>query len=433
MRGMRTAGLLVGCALAAGIGAAAGSAAPPPTGAALTENVTVANAATGFRATVPKGYRLTVTGGAYRIRGGGLTVTVRVVTTGKGAKAYGQGLTRRGDTVLSRSGGKAKFTMVGVGQGQRRVVTVRRRGANLVVSVAVHPRAKAGLGAVATRIAASVKGGTPGARPAASGGGGGGGGGTPASTRLLPLAPYRAPDGGATAWVPAEADWTVQSSGGALEGGGPRGSFLLGQSFNVVLPGTAPGPLPATIVTHPYVSAIDALTQVWPKINQAVGVPMTNVRLRQVLVDATLPSFQSSGLLLFDYDLNGRRWSGVANVATDNRLSPYGTFFWQMYISVIAVPADGDPTVGAGLRLVWRSWNPSGAIASRSEAARQAMSEINQTWQSVAEFRSRTADQQSRDVSCLLRTGPFIDDNARALGLPPLNDCDSTYVRRPNL
>ncbi|MGD9571800.1 MAG: hypothetical protein AB7V62_07960 [Thermoleophilia bacterium] len=430
MRGTRSIALLAGCAVAAGIAAAAGSASAPPQGAALTENVTVANPATGFRATVPKGYKLTVAGGAYRIRGGGLAVTVRVVRTATGAKAYGQGLTRRGDRVLSRAGGKARFTMVGVGNGQRRVVTVRRRGADLLVAVALHPRARAGLGAVAARIAASVRGGTPGARAAAPGGGGG----APApSGRLLALAPYRAPDGGATAWVPAEADWTVQSSGGALEGGGPRGSFLLGQSFNVVLPGTAPGPLPGTIVQHQYVSAIDALTQVWPKINQAVGVPMTNVRLRQVLVDATLPSFQSSGLLLFDYDLNGRRWSGVANVATDSRLSPYGTFFWQMYISVIAVPADGDPTVGAGLRLVWRSWNPSGAIAARSEAARQALSEINQTWQGVAEFRSRTADQQSRDVGCLLRSGPFIDDNARQLGLPPLLDCDSTYVRRTNL
>ena len=58
----------------------------------------------------------------------------------------------------------------------------------------------------------------------------------------------------------------------------------------------------------------------------------------------------------------------------------------------------------------------------------QLLTEINGTWQGVSEFRSMTADQQSRDVSCLLRTGAFVDDNARALGLPPLRDCDSTYV-----
>lgn len=419
MERMTVMAILGVCLLGTGA-AATGGAAPPVTAPHAAGDVTVRHAPSGFRAVVPRGYRLRVSGGAYRLSGGGLTVTVRVVRTPRGASAYGRSLARRGDRVVSSAGGATRFRQVGVGAGQRRVVIVRRRGADLLVVTGLHPRARTGLAGVADRIAASVRGGTPGAA-------------APSSGRLLPLSPYRAPDGGATAWVPSEADWTVQSSGGALEGSGPRGSFLLGQSFNVVLPGTAPGPLPATIVTHPYVSAIDALTQVWPAINQAAGVPMTDVRLRQVLADATLPSFRSSGLLLFDYDLGGRRWSGVANVATDDRLSPYGTFFWQMYISVIAVPADGDPTVGAGLRLVWRSWNPSGAIASRSEQARQAMSEINQIWRGVAEFRSRTADQQSRDVSCLLRSGPFIDDNARQLGLPPLRDCDSTYVRRPTL
>ena len=137
-------------------------------------------------------------------------------------------------------------------------------------------------------------------------------------------------------------------------------------------------------------------------------------------------------MMIFDYHINGRPWTGVANIATDIPQSSFGSPAWQLYISVIAVPSDGDPTVGAALRLVWRSWNPSGAIAARSEQARQIMSEINDTWREVAEFRSRLRDQQSRDVSCLLRTGPFIDDNARQLGLPPLLDCDSTYVPRRN-
>ena len=190
-----------------------------------------------------------------------------------------------------------------------------------------------------------------------------------------------------------------------------------------------PGSLPSTAVEFPFVSAIDALEQVWPRINQGVGINMTNVRMRALIGDATIPSYRSSGMMVFDYQVNGRNFTGVANVATEDRLSAYSNFFWQMYISVISVPDDGDPTVGAALRLVWRSWNPSGAIAQRSDQARQILNEINQTWRDVAEFRSRTADQQSRDVSCLLRTGPFIDDHARELGLPPLLDCDSTYVR----
>lgn len=409
---------LAGAALVAGAGASAsvGASGHAPT------TVTVAHAATGFTAKVPSGYRLKVVGGAYRITGGGLTLTVRVVASGTGARAYGLTLRRRGDTTVSSSGNAKRYRLAANGKGQRRTVLVVRRAANLVVTTSLRPIGRPGLGPVADRIAASVRGGTP--RAVATPGAPGA-----PSGRLLPLTPYRAPDGGATAWVPSDPDWTISSSQGALEGSGPRGNFLLGQTFSIVLPGAAPGPLPSTSVVAPFTNAADALQTVWPQINRNAGINMSDVRVRSLLADATLPTFRSSGMMVFDYTINGRPYAGVANVGVEDRLSSYSNFFWQMYISVIAVPVDGDPTVGAALRLVWRSWNPSGAIAQRNTQARQILNEINETWKGVAEFRSRTADQQSRDVSCLLRTGPFVDDNARQLGLPPLLDCDSTYVR----
>ena len=405
------AGVVAGALLATGAAQAAGA------------GVTLRDASTGFRVVAPKGYTLQVAGGGYTVSGGALSVTTRVIRTGRGARVFGEALRPSGDRVVLRRGNRLRFRILTVGSTVRTNIVVARRGKNVVVSTGVFPKGRPGLAAVANRIAASVRGGTPGA-------GSSPGVTAPASARLMPLIPYRAPDGGATAWVPSDPDWTIQSSGGALEGSGPRGQFLFGQTFKIFLPGVVPpGSLPATGVEFPFVSAIDALTQVWPRINQGAGINMTNVRLRALIGDATIPSYRSSGMMVFDYQVNGRNFTGVANVATEDRLSAYSNFFWQMYISVISVPSDGDPTVGAALRLVWRSWNPSGAIAQRSDQARQILNEINETWKGVAEFRSRTADQQSRDVSCLLRTGPFIDDHARELGLPPLLDCDSTYVR----
>lgn len=416
-RAMRAAlaGALATAAVLAG--AWPGPAPAPATAAREAASVTLRHAATGFSATAPSGYRLRVTGGVYRITGPGLTVTVRIVRTTRGARVYGESV-RPSGTIVLRAGNARRYRVVTDVTGRRTDLLVVRRGADLVVTTGVYSGAKPALAARLAAIAASVRGGSAGASPGAA-----------KVARLVPLRPYRAPDGGATAWVPSDPDWTISSVNGALEGSGPRGRILLGQTFSINLPGSIPpGALPAGGVIAPYANAADALTQVWPLINRAVGVDVGNVRIRSLVADATIPSFRSSGMLVYDFTSNGRAWVGIADVATEDRLGAT-PFFWQMYISTIAVPADGDPTVGAALRLVWRSWNPGGAIAARTAQARQVLAETNQIWQGVSEFRSRTADQQSRDVSCLLRTGPFVDDHARELGLPPLTDCDSTYTQ----
>jgi len=91
------------------------------------------------------------------------------------------------------------------------------------------------------------------------------------------------------------------------------------------------------------------------------------------------------------------------------------------------VPAGSDASVGVGLLRSWKSWNPSGAIAARTRASQQLMNETNAIYQQTSEFRSRLADQQSRDVGCLLAGYYHVEDNARKYALPPL-PCGQVYV-----
>lgn len=88
-----------------------------------------------------------------------------------------------------------------------------------------------------------------------------------------------------------------------------------------------------------------------------------------------------------------------------------------------------EPGRRVGLLRSWRSWDPSGAIAARTRAAIALINETNEIWQQTNEFRSRIADQQSRDVGCLLSGYYIIEDNARRYGLPPL-DCGQIYTER---
>jgi hypothetical protein len=107
------------------------------------------------------------------------------------------------------------------------------------------------------------------------------------------------------------------------------------------------------------------------------------------------------------------------------RAGTHGLF----YYSGIAVPANSSPAVGDALMRAWKSWNPSGAIAQRSVAAKQLLDETNAIWQQAGEFRSRIADQQSRDVGCLLQGYYIIEDNARKYELPPL-PCGQIYTEK---
>jgi hypothetical protein len=91
------------------------------------------------------------------------------------------------------------------------------------------------------------------------------------------------------------------------------------------------------------------------------------------------------------------------------------------------VPAGSDGSVGAALLKSWRSWDPSGAIAQRTAQAKALIDQTNEVWKQTSEFRSRTADRQSRDVGCLLLGYYDVEDNSRKYDLPPL-PCGRQYV-----
>ena len=96
-------------------------------------------------------------------------------------------------------------------------------------------------------------------------------------------------------------------------------------------------------------------------------------------------------MILFDYRLNGKPWTGVATVGTDSP-TKYGGTLWNFYYSGVGVPAGSDPSVGVGLLRSWKSWNPSGAIAARTRQAIALINETNEIWRQTT--RVQVADSR---------------------------------------
>jgi hypothetical protein len=312
--------------------------------------------------------------------------------------------------VLVRAGDSRHFVAAVAGTGRNDHFVVERTGARLAVTASTTTGIPVALQTL-RRIGLSARGGVVLRSPKLK------------AQPTIPLKRYRAPDGGATALVPAGSGWDIQSSGGMIQGGSRQGALLFGFSFNVPL--VAPPNSPSNFITGPYLNAIEALQQLFPRLAPNVS----NIRVRRILKDAILPTFTSSGMLLFDYTLNGKPWTGVATVATDDP-SKYNNFLWNFYYSGIGVPTGTSPAVGVGLLRSWRSWNPSGAIAARTRAALKLLNDTNEIWKQTDEFQSRIADQQSRDVGCLLSGYYIVEDNARHYGLPPL-PCGQIYTKGP--
>jgi hypothetical protein len=131
-------------------------------------------------------------------------------------------------------------------------------------------------------------------------------------------------------------------------------------------------------------------------------------------------------MFAYDYELDGKPYTGVATVATDSP-DRYSNFVWGFYFSGIGVESGSDGSVGSALVKVWNSWDPSGAIAQRTQRAKELIAETNEVWQEVGEFRRKTADRQARDVGCLLQGYYATEDNSRKYDLPPL-PCGQQYV-----
>lgn len=365
---------------------------------------------TSFSIRAPEGFVLALRNGVYVMRKRSVTISyTRLDTRVSPAQLGAAMLEALPGRVLVRAGDARHFVAAVAGGARNDHFVVERAGSRLAVTASTTRGIPVALDTL-RRMGLSARGGAflraPKSRPQES----------------IPLRRYRTPDGGATALVPAGSDWNFSGSGGLIEGGSLRGALLFGFSYNVPL--SAPPNSPPSFITGPYLNAVQAVQQLFPRLSPN----LRGLRVRRVLRDGVLPSFTSSGMLLIDYRVNGRQWTAVATVATDHP-SKYSNFVWNFYYSGIAVPAGSDPAVGVALLRSWRSWDASGAIAARSRAAVALINETNAIWQETNEFRSRIADQQSRDVGCLLSGYYIIEDNARRYGLPPLA-CGQIYTKR---
>lgn len=377
-------------------------------------DVTLRHAKSGFSVKAPEGSKLTIRKGVYTVRNpAGWTITYsRSISSTKPAQFGAALLSQLGGAVVSRSATKSRFTAeVNVGARRETVVAWRSSGSVAVITGTSAVGAPLSLASVSS-IGRTARGGVK-LRPPRRGA---------KAIKPLAMTSYRAPDGGATAEVPR--GWQVESSQGAIAGSSKDGAFLLGFSINIFPPGIVPGGTSALV--FPYQSAIGALVNVLP--NLTIGRGITDVRVRSVLVDAIFPSFNSSGMIAFDYKVNGKQWTGVATVATDPP-AKFSNFVWNMYYSGIGVPVRTSPAVGAALLRTWRTWNPSGAIAQRTQLQRELLNQTNDIWRQTSEFRSQTADRQARDVGCLLSGYYVIEDNSRRYDLPPL-PCGQVYTKR---
>ena len=375
--------------------------------------VTLRHAPSGFSIQAPPGFSIRLSKGVYVLEKGRVSVSFSRLVTSVAPAQLGAALTQQlGGTVVVRAG-DAKHFVTQLTRGARRdAFVVERIGSKLVVTTSAASNTAPVALETLKSMGRSARGGVslraPNATPQAS----------------IKLVPYRTVDGGATALVPAGSEWTIGGTQGRIEGSGPKGLFLFGFSINVPTPAFAPPGTPPSIFVSDTLSAVAALQRLLPHYAPAIS----NVRIRKVLKDAVLPSFTSSGLLLFDYRLNGKPWRGVATVGTDSSAKVGGSV-WQFYYSGIGVPVNSNPAVGVGLLRSWKSWDPSGAIAARTRAAIAILNETNEVWQQTSEFRSQTADRQSRDVGCLLQGYYLIEDNSRKYNLPPL-PCGQIYTER---
>ena len=77
------------------------------------------------------------------------------------------------------------------------------------------------------------------------------------------------------------------------------------------------------------------MQNILPRLSFARGV--SDIRVTKVIRDAVFPTFTSSGMLLIDYRVNGKPWTGAVTVATDSP-AKYSNFVWNFYYSGIGVP-----------------------------------------------------------------------------------------------
>ena len=316
--------------------------------------ITLHHKPTGLTIRAPEGFKLQLRSGVYVLRKGATSISFARLATSATPFQIGGALEQAlGGRVVIRAG-DPRHRVGQVVNGRRGdTFVVERIGSRLAVTtstsstgrpVALETLRQIGLGA---RGGVSLR--APKAKP------------QPA----IPLRPYRAPDGGATALVPAGGDWVIQSNGGTVEGSGARGAFLFGFSYNIPL--SVPPNSPPNFFALPYFPAAPALERVFPRLSPS----WKNLRVRRVLRGCDPAELLLVGDAPVRLPSQRQALDRRGHCGTD-RPEKYSNFLWNFYYSGIVVPAGSSPAVGVGLLRAWKSWDPSGAIAARTRARNRA-------------------------------------------------------------
>ncbi|WP_426574031.1 hypothetical protein [Aquihabitans sp. McL0605] len=361
-----------------------------------------------FSIEVPAGFKIKERSGVYVMADGDRSISYSRTTTDATPEAFLQELLAQlGGEVVSQDSDGTGYTAEVSRDGARELLVIRQEDGAIAVTTGHAPEG-GGLDLAEVKAAADSAKGAVSLTPPAP------------TSSTIELKQYSAPDGGATGMVPADPKWTISSNGGTIEGSSDVGNFVFGVTIQVLTPENAP-PAGSGGVIAPYADAASSLGVMIPKLLQGAS----NVQVTSTAAEGVIDGYTSSGMYGYTYDWNGTPWTGVAIVATDDP-SKYGNFEWNWYFTNISVPAGSDGSVGSGLLKAWQSWDPSGAIAQRSQRSKQLLDETNQIWQDTSEFKADQADHQSRDVGCLLQGYYDVEDNSRTYDLPPL-PCDQAY------
>ncbi len=362
-----------------------------------------------FSIQVPDGFDIEERSGVYVMSDGEQSISYSRTATGVSSEEFlNQLLAQIGGDVVSQDADGSGYTAEVDRDGARELIVIRQQDGAITVATGHVPEGGSLRLADLVSASDSAHGAVTLTPPAATQGAG-----------SIELRQFSAPDGGAKGLVPADPSWNISSNQGTIEGSSDVGNFVFGVTIQVITPENSMG---AGGISAPYSDAAASLGTILPQLVKGVS----NVQVTSTVADGVIDSYTSSGMYAYTYDWNGQPWTGVAIVATDDP-SKYGNFMWNWYFTNIAVPAGSDGSVGSGLLKAWQAWDPSGAIAKRSQRSKQLLDETNQIWQDTSEFRSKQADRQSRDVGCLLQGYYETEDNSRKYDLPPA-PCGQEYV-----
>jgi hypothetical protein len=265
-----------------------------------------------FSVKAPAGFKLKARKGIYRVTGRGLRlVYARVPAAGRTPAETGAELARAAGAKATGVHASAKRWSARAG---RQTLEVRAKGSKLIVlryAKAASRSARAAQNgsqlALLRRIANSARGGRVAALPGS-----------------IPLRPFTAADGSATAQVPDLPGWNYDGGSGVIEGTGPQGAFAFGVPFYAAVPGTfaassnsfPSAPFPAT--------AAEGLTTLVPQFFARSGIPGVTLQ-----VTGQFPG-------------------------SEQFLGAYAN-----YLSYAAVNTGTDPRIGAALLHTWATWDPS--------------------------------------------------------------------------